>query len=180
MGILTVIILLFAGGCKKETGPDLTGKITLSSQLHGTATEGFYLYGYAFEPGEMYAYPRAGEPLPDIIIERYPGGEGEEEITLPGFNTPGFINGFALLASFATWEEALAYYNDYEKVQEGLVYKSDSDIVEAYQVWVQKTSSNKYVKMLIKDVQQFESEAGDPYNEVTLEYTYAADGAMEF
>lgn len=181
-GILAAAFLLTLVGCEKEEGPELTGELTLSSQLHGTTAEGFYIYGYAFESGEMYSYShlRAVEPLPDIINEGYPLIEDGEETSLAGFHTPGEVNGFALVGEFSTWEEAKAFYSNYAEVEDGLQYEAVSDVVELYQVWVQLTSAGKYVKMIIKDVQQFESEEGDPYNEVSLEYTYAADGSTQF
>ncbi len=182
IGIIAVTCLLLIVGCKKDSEPDLSGTITLSSQLHGTATEGFYIYGYAFEQGEMYSYSylRAEEPLPDIINEGYPLIEDGKEISLPGFNTPGRVNGFALVGEFSTWENAYEFYNNYETVEEGLYYEIVSDIVELYQVWVQLTAAGDYVKMVVRDIQQSESATGDPYNEVSLEYTYAPDGSTEF
>lgn len=180
IGIFAITGLLFLCGCKKESGPALTGAITLSSELHGT--ESYYINGYSFEEGQMYSYSisQQGGPLPDIVNEGYPVIEDGQEISLPGFNTPGQVNGFALVGAFSTWEEALDFYNNYAEVEEGLIYETVSDIVELYHVWIQKTSANKYVKMIIRDIQHLESEAGDPYNELSLEYTYAADGSREF
>lgn len=179
-GMLAATFLLLLAGCEKETGTNVTGEITLSSQLHGSAAEGFYIYGYSFEPGEMYAYPRSGVPLPDIINEGYLVIEDGEEIALAGFNTPERVNGFALVGEFSNWEDANTFYQDYREVKGDLNYEILSDIIVPYQVWVQWTSSGKYVKMIIRDVLQFESDLGDPYTEVILEYTYAADGSMEF
>ena len=179
MGIFVATFLLLLAGCEKETVADLTGEITLSSQLHPSETS-YYLNGFSFKEGEMYRYPHQSDPEPDIVIEVYPAAEGNENTSLPGFNTPGQVNGFALLTEFSTLDEAYEFYKDYDKVEEGLNYETASDIVELYQVWIQLTAAGDYVKMLVRDIQQFESEAGDPYNEVNLEYTYAPDGSTEF
>ena len=177
-GIIAVVFPLLMGGCEKQTVPSPGGNITLSSQLLGT--ESYYLYGFSFEKGEMYRYPHQGDPLPDIINEAYLVIDGAEQISLPGFNTPGQINGFALVGEFQTLDDANAFFRDYSMVQEGLVFETLSDTVELYQVWVQQTAAGKFVKMVIRDIAQFESENGDPYNEVTLEYSYASDGSTEF
>lgn len=179
-GIMATAFLLTLVGCEKETGPDLVGNITLSSQLYGT--ESYYLNGFSFEDGAMYAYPSKDDPEPDIINEGYliMDPDGEEQISVPGFNTPGFVNGFALVGAFSNLTDAEAFYNNYAEVEEDLNYETVSDFVEEFQVWVQWTSSGKYVKMLIRDIQQFESEKGSLYNEVSLEYTYAADGSSQF
>ena len=55
-----------------------------------------------------------------------------------------------------------------------------SDTVELYQVWVQKTALGNYAKLLIKDIQNYESEAGSHYNEVTLDFIYQPDGSTSF
>ena len=178
IGIIAATCLLLIVGCKKESGPDLSGTITLSSQLNGT--ESYYLYGFSFEKGEMYRYPHQDDPLPDIINEGYLVIEGNEQISLPGFNTPGQVNGFALVGEFATWDEAYEFYKNYDKVEDGLLYETASDFVELYQVWVQQTAAGNYVRMVVKDIQLSESETGDPYNEVILQYTYAPDGSTEF
>ena len=178
IGIIAATCLLLIVGCEKESGPDLSGIITLSSQLNGT--ESYYLYGFSFEEGEMYRYPHQGDPLPDIINEGYLVIDGNEQTSLPGFNTPGQVNGFALEGEFSTWDDAYEFYNNYDKVEDGLNYETASDVVELYQVWIQLTAAGNYVKMVVKDIQLFESDTGAPYNEVSLEYTYAPGGSTEF
>ena len=93
IGVLVLTCALFLWGCEKESGPALTGGITLSSELHGT--ESYYINGYSFEDGQMYAYSiaRQGGPLPDIINEGSPVIEDGQEHSLPGFNPPGQVNG---------------------------------------------------------------------------------------
>lgn len=178
--LLLAGLLVLMMGCKKESGPDYSGQITLSSQLMGT--ESYYLYGYAYESGEMYAYPHGTDPLPDIINEGFLvlEEEGEPLVSKPGFNTPAKVNGFALVGEFINLLEAEDFYDSYAEVEEGLYFETVSDIVELYQVWVQQTSSGKYVKILVRDIQNLQSEQGDKYNDVTLEFTYAQDGSTSF
>lgn len=178
ISIVAATCLLLIVGCEKDAEPDLSGIITLSSQLHGT--ESYYLYGFSFEEVEMYRYPHQDDPLPDIINEGYLVIDGGEQISLPGFNTPGQLNGFALVGEFSSWDDAYEFYNNYDKVEDGLHYETVSDVVELHQVWVQQTAAGNYVRMVVKDIQLFESETGAPHNEVSLEYTYAPDGSMEF
>jgi len=178
IGIPAVAFLILLCGCKEEAGPDRTGEITLSSQLYGT--ESYYLNGFSYESGEMYRYPSQDDPLPDIINEGFPVIEGSVERSLPGFNTPARVNGFALVGEFPTWEDARFFYNGYSKVEEDLRYETVSDTVKLYQVWVQQTSAGKFAKMIIRDIQYFEPSMGAPYNEVILEYDYSPDGSPEF
>lgn len=178
IGIAAVLALTILGGCEGNTGPELEGEITLSSQLHGT--ESFYLYGYDFEDSEMYRYPSQGDPLPDIINEGFPVINGTAEMSLPGFNTPGRVNGFALLGEFSSLNEAEEFYTNYQSVEDGLQYEIVSDTVKLYQVWVQKTLAGSYAKMLIKEIYRSEGGTGVPYNEVLLKYHYTNDGSAKF
>jgi hypothetical protein len=45
---------------------------------------------------------------------------------------------------------------------------------------VQQTSAGKFAKMVIRNIQYLESETGEAYNEVSLEYTYSPEGSTEF
>ncbi len=180
-GILfgTVLLVLFGmSSCKGLLGPDKTGEIQLSSETFG---ESYYLFGYSYEDGEYYRFEYQGEPLPDIINEAYRvlvAGGGF--ITLPGFNTPGQMNGFALIGEFENLESARDFYNKYVKVEDGLQFETVSDTVKLYQVWAQQTEIGNYVKLLVKDIQNFEGESGALFNEVSLEYTYQPNGSSTF
>jgi len=177
-GIAALAALIFLAGCEGNPGPDLEGEITLSSRLEGT--ESYYLYGYAFEDSEMYRYPGPTDPLPDIINEGFPVIDGTEESSKPGFNTPGRVNGFALVGEFSSLGEAEEFYGAYSKVEEGLNYSILSDTVKLFQVWVQQTSAGSYAKLLIKEIFHGEGGAGTPYNDVLLKFRYSNDGSAKF
>lgn len=176
--VLTQLLILLAG-CDKVKGPDLTGEINLSSQLFGS--DGYYLFGYSYEDGEMYKYSYPGEPpLPDIINEGTRVIEDGETVFYPSFNTPAQVNGFALIGEFTSSENAREFYEDYDTVEEGLNFGTPSGIVELNQVWIQKTSSENYVKLLVRNISNFEIGSGADYNEIILEYTYQPDGSKSF
>ena len=176
-----VTLLLFLGACEGLLGPDLSGEIKLSSQLFGS--ESYYIFGYSYEDGEMYKYSYTGftgDPVPDIINEGFLVIEGSKQISLPGFNTPALVNGFALVGEFESLGDARNFYEGYGQVEEGLQFETVSDTVELYQVWVHQTSAGNYVKMVVTNILDFEVESGRPYNEVTLEYVYSPDGSTDF
>lgn len=163
--------------CDRLFGPDKEGEISLSSETFG---DSYYLLGYSYEKGEFYRFQFQGDRIPDIINEGFRALVDGEVVSLPGFNTPGRVNGFALVGEFDNLEEARDFYDAYDKAEEGLQYEIVSDIVELYQVWVQKTEIGNYVKLLVKDVVNLEGENGVPFNEVVLEYTYQEDGSTSF
>jgi len=180
IGVLGALVLLLTFGCEKNTGPDKNGEIILSSQLFGT--ESYYLFGYNFEESDMfkYNYLSPGEIIPDIINEGFPVIGGEEELSLPGFNTPAGGEGFALLGEFSSMSEAESFYRDYKQVEEGLRFEVLSDTVRLYQVWIQQTAAGNYAKMLIREINLGEGGSGSPYSEVTLEFNYSNDGSGKF
>ena len=176
--VLLVLMILFSAGCKMLRGPDKTGEFRLSSEKSGT--EVYYLYGYSYEDSEFHRFPWEKDPVPDIINEGFRVLVGDGTIELPGFQTPGRTNGFAKLGEFESLSEARTYYKGYMKVETNLQFIVVSDTVEAFQVWVQKTSIGNYAKLLVKEVASLESEEGSKYSEALLEYTYQPNGSTEF
>jgi hypothetical protein len=176
--VLLVSTLLLTGtACDKLFGPDREGDFWLSSETFG---DSYYLFGYSYEDGDFYKYPFDGEPVPDIINEGYRELVGGEVVVLPGFNTPDRVNGFALLGEFENLEEARSFFKDYKKVEDGLQFVTVSEVVELYQVWVQKTADGHYVKLLVRESKNLENDNGVPYNEVRLDYVYQPDGSTDF
>ncbi len=176
--VLLAVLILASAGCKMFRGPDRKGEYRLSSEKF--LVESYYLFGYAYEDSEFYRYPFEKDPVPDIINEGYRVLQGDETIELPGFTTPGRMNGFALIGEFDNLEDAEDFYKDYKTVDDGLQFVVESDIVEAYEVWIQKTSSGNYVKLLVKEAESLEGEEGNKYSEVLIEYTYQPNGSRDF
>ena len=177
--VVLMLLTIGVAGCKLFTGPDRTGEFRLSSEgMLGDVT--YYWVGYSYEDSEFYRYPYEKDPVPDLINLgfRVIGGDGQS--TLPGFNTPGSMNGFALVDQFPSLLEARNFYNDYGEAESNLQFEVDSDTVELFQVWVQRTSLGNYAKLLVTDIKDFEGEGDSKYNEVICEYTYQPNGSREF
>ncbi len=173
-----LVMVLITGGCEAIRGPQRTGEIELSSQRFMSET--YYLYGYSYEKADYFRFPFQGEPEPDIINEAFRALIGGSVVLLPGFNTPAQENGFALLGTFGTLEEAREFYKGYSKVEDGLQFEIVSDTVELYQVWLQHTVLGNYAKLLVRNIQNFEDESGAAYNLVNMDYTYQPDGSTSF
>jgi len=173
------VIALFLMGCNSLKGPEEKGEFRLSSEIFGSGP--YHVLGYLYEESEFYRYKYQGDKIPDIINEGYRVlADGGGVVSLPGFNTPGQVNGFALIGEFETLEGARSFYEGYDNVEDGLQFETVSDTVELYQVWVQQTSASKYVKLLVKDILDREGDSGAPFNDVVLEYTYQSDGSTKF
>ena len=176
--VVLLALVLMSAGCKMLFGPDKKGEIRLSSEKFGTET--YHLLGYSYEDSEFYRYPFEKDPIPDIINEGTRVLQGETTVDLPSFNTPGQTNGFALVGEFLNPEDAREFYKDYNRVEEDLQFAVETGIVKENQVWVQKTSTGNYVKLLLKEVESLEGEGGDKYSEVLMDYTYQPNGSRDF
>jgi hypothetical protein len=176
--VLLIALTMMLAGCKLLRGPDRTGEFRLSSEKF--LAESYYLFGYSYEDSEFYRYPYKQDPIPDIINEGFRVIEEGGQYELPGFNTPGQMNGFALLGTFESLADARTLYNDYKKVGDDLQFVTVSDTVKQYQVWVQQTVVGNYVKLLVKEVKSLEGEEGNKYSEALIEYTYQPNGSKDF
>lgn len=185
--VLNVLIggMLLAGmsSCEVFRGPDRTGEIRLSSQLFGANT--YYLFGYHFEDAEYYKFDDLGsqrDPVPDIINEPLRILRGGAVAVLPQFKSPttGEKTGFAKIGEFGNLEEARNKYDSYGSVENDLQFETDSDTVELYQVYVQKTAAGNFVKMVVTDILFMETESGSKYTEVLMDYTYQPNGSSTF
>lgn len=177
--VLLLVLVLTSAGCKMLFGPDKEGDFRLSSEKSlGEST--YHVFGYSYEDSEFYRFPYEQDPLPDIINEGTRVLQGDETIELSSFNTPGQSNGFALVGEFLNLDDANDFYNDYNRVEDGLQFSIESGIVEAYQVWVQQTSIGNYVKLLVKEVNSLEGDEGNKYSEALLKYTYQPNGSLDF
>ena len=176
--VLLVALIFLSAGCKMLFGPDKKGEFRLSSEKSGTET--YYLYGYSYEDSEFYRYPYEQDPLPVIINEGFRVIQDGETIELPGFNTPGRTNGFALAGEFLNLDDAQDFYDNYDRVEDGLQFAVVSDIVKEFQVWIQQTSAGNYVKLLVKEAESLEGDANNKYSEVLIEYTYQPNGSRDF
>ena len=173
-----MVMLLLLVGCDEDRGIDKKGSMQLSMQSYLADT--WYRFGYHYEDGDMYRYPFAGDPVPDILNEGFrvigPDGETSE----PGFNTPAQVNGFALVGEFSSAAEALSFFEAYAEVEGGLTYSPISDTVRLHQVWVQKTQAGKYAKLLVTRIEYFTQDGGAQGNEISLDYVYQPDGSASF
>lgn len=170
--------MFIVSGCNNNNEPVNEGKIELSSELFGV--DAYYTYGYNFEKSEYlkYSFLSPGSTMPDII--NLPFKKPDGTIAAPGFNSPYRVNGFHLLAEFSSLTEAQEFYDSYKEADQMANFVVDSDTVKLYQVWLQKTKVDNYVKLLVKDINFFEEGLGADYVVVSMDYFYLSDGSATF
>jgi hypothetical protein len=174
--LMPLLWLLVA--CDDESGPKLNGELEISSQLYGV--DSYYLYGYNYARSAFvkYSIPFSGSVIPDIINLPFKNPDGS--IAGPSFNAPSAKNGFHLLGEFGSLDEASTYYENYGEADPSLPLSIDSDTVKQFQVWLQKTQLDHYVKLLVKDISYFEDPGGTEYVVVSMDFIYQNNGSTIF
>ena len=178
-GILFFLLLLLSCGCNKDNEPVKEGELELSSQLFGV--DSYFIYGYNFKNSDFikYSYPFSGSVPPDIINDELINPDGS--IAAPSFVAPSRKNGFNLLGEFSSLSDAREFYENYKNIEEELKFVAESDTVKLYQVWLQKTQLDHYVKMLVKDILYYQDGmSGADYVVVSMDFVYQDNGTFIF
>ena len=171
--MILALSLVLHSGCQK-TNQEYRGDVMLSSAFN---FEDASVYGYNFELGKRLRYPSVGEPLPDIIVDRYRLLDGSVK---PGFTSPANTNGFALAGAFDDLDESQDFFeNELLTFDENAEFSPSSDTVREFQVWVLKTTLNKYVKLHVREIRTIDDVTGK-FNEVMTDYYYQPNGTANF
>ena len=170
------VLLLFAfSGCEKEEDPVTSGEATLTSDrvLEGST---YSIYGFSFEQGMVIKYNPAGTgTIPDFFILPITDG-GQPSGAL--LDTPNQSKSFSLTAEFSDPLVALQYFNYYKNVIDSN-YVFLANPLEENQVWTFRTNSDKFGKILMKEVKALVKN-NENYAETTFLWEYQPNGSMEF
>lgn len=171
--IVAIFSVLFLFACE-QTNKDTRGQVVISSAFN---FEDASVFGYNFELDKHTRYPSVGEPLPDVIVDQFRLLDGTVK---PGFTSPANTNGFALAGEFNTLKESLDFYeNELDSFDINADFSPSSDTVREFQVWVLKTTLNKYAKLHVREIWT-EDDAAGQYIEVMVDYYYQPDGSATF
>ena len=122
-------------------------------------------------------YNPAGEGIiPDFFILPVTGTGGQ--ITGALLDSPNQSKSFSLAAEFSDSSLALQYFNYYKNIIDSN-YVSLANPLEKNQVWTFRTATDKFGKILIKDVKALVKDT-ENYAETTFLWEYQPNGSMEF
>lgn len=171
--MIVILSVLLLTSCEK-TNKEFRGQVVISSAFN---FEDASVFGYNFELGEQTRFPTIGAPLPDIIVDQFRLLDGSVK---PGFTSPANTNGFALAGAFNALKESLDFYeNQLDTFDVNVGFTPSSDTVREFQVWVLKTTLNKYAKLHVRQIWT-EEDATGKYIEVMIDYYYQPDGTATF
>lgn len=171
--LLIVFLFTVVASCDNSQAEENRGQIILSSAFDFSSSS---VNGYNFELKLYSRFPSIGGPLPDIIVDKYVEVGGDIQ---PGFTSPSNNSGFALIAESGSMNESIKFFEEYEEFDQSVLLSPSTDTVRLNQVWVLKTSQNKYVKLNIRDIKMLTNVSGD-FLELRLDYYYQDDGTPLF
>jgi len=174
-----IVIIIVAGlfpGCERgDEKVKYSGEIVLTSER--ILTDTYRSTGFSFEEGKIVPYPPVGGVVPDIVVTNETDLEGN--ITGANFTSPNNLIAFHLEASFSTLTEALAWYEGYNEVT-ATDFSALANQLTPYQVWTVQTTTQKYAKLVIKNIEIKTDSPVSDYIAVTYEFQYQPDGSKIF
>ncbi len=171
-GVLLVIMGMTVG-CEETAGPDYEGEIVLSSRFNFSDAS---VMGYNFEESDFTPYPSGGEPLPDVIVEKYTRVDGSIE---PGFNSPSNDHGFSQLETFGSATAAGNFFNQYREIETNLDFSPMTDTVQTNDIYLLKTRKGAFAKLWVKEITYQDDNTG-AFIEITTAFEYQDDGSGQF
>ena len=171
--VYILILILFVSGCSKDKEVKTSGTNTLSSEriLDGQTHN---YYGFSFSKATVNLYNVANSTdLPDFVVVDY-----FDLKTLQAFNSDNIEDSFALAGTFSTADSALTFFNNYLEVNPGSYVGLANPVLEN-QVWIFKTRSGNFGKMLILTTLSFEKNS-NMISEVQFKWVYQPNGSSTF
>lgn len=170
--LLFLIIIFLAAGCKKDKHAPLSGTVTIDNNLYGSGP--YYAFGFTFSTAEKVS--TLEDPPPDITLVVVTDIFGS--IIKLNLQTTNFKSSFFKEGEYASPAEAEQAFNNLTSATVNQ-WEDDADAIAENQVWIFRTSSEKYAKFLITYSYSEERDVW-PFAECTLKWAYQPDGTLTF
>lgn len=168
------ITTLFSCSKEDEKAPT-SGETTLSSRIF-QADVNPYVEGFSFELGKKVSYNLTASPVPDIVIEKSIDLQGA--ISGANLSSPKNDAGFYMAGEFDNLTEAEAFFDNLKDIGTG-IHSPSVKQVAANQVYIFKSRSNTYAKILIKNI-HLTPDVSLGYADVTFQWVYQPNGEKTF
>ncbi|HCI55259.1 MAG TPA: hypothetical protein PLN06_01000 [Bacteroidales bacterium] len=173
--IFILILVLAITGCKKEPEPVYSGIVTINNKRAGTDPT-YYLIGFHVPTGRTI--PDVNNQLDVISVL------SDYDVTFNAiklyFVTNNFKNSFFRYGQYKDTEEAKTAFDSLISFTEPQ-WTEIGDSVKINQIWLYRTSDQKYAKLRIIDtVLEKRDYMLDPYAECTFEWVFQPDGTKSF
>jgi len=168
--ILLALLTLF--GCKKNDGYKLSGTDTIDNILYGTGP--YYAFGFSVPRGLKVTTSSNPPDVFTILADN----DINNNVRKIYFATINFKNSFSRFGQYVDEASAsLAFKNLTSFADPQWTELGDS--VRANQVWLYRTSTDKYAKIRVISTIA-EKRNNLPYAECSFEWVYQPDGSLTF
>jgi hypothetical protein len=171
---LTILFILVAfTGCKKHDGPVYSGTVTINNEA---ADQYFSVYGFSVPTGQKVLNLSNQQD----VITIQPDFDVNYNVRRLYFASNNLENSYSLFGQYidgATASQAFKNLSSFTVSE----WAQLADTVKANQIWLFKTSEEKYAKLLI--INTFSEKRANmpfPFAECTFEWVYQPDGSLTF
>ncbi len=173
VAVMLGLLLCFSSCKEKEEEPRYSGEILLSSEILQSGQD-YIFYGYSFQTGRISTYSLTSSVLPDLAVNHLELHDSINVDLLSSNDEDAFYKN----GTFATAEEAEAYFNNYTEVI-ATNFQPIAYNIKNNQVWTVHTLSKHFAKIWIKDITVRTGSQSD-YAELRIRYQYQPDGSRIF
>jgi hypothetical protein len=168
-----VILSLFIPGCKKNVNPLYSGTITINNKA---VDQNYSVYGFSVPTGQkiLNLYNQQ-----DVIIIQ---SDFDIDYTVRKlyFVVNNLTNSFFRFGQYSDEPAASQAFKSLTSFTSP-IWTELGDSVKANQIWLFRTSSEKYAKFrIISTLTEKRPDMPFPYAECTLEWVYQPDGSQKF
>jgi hypothetical protein len=171
---IVAILTLFVWGCRKEDKPQLSGIVTIDNKLYGSVT--YYALGFTFATGEKTS--TLNVPPADITIDAFKVTINDQDSVVLYFYANNYLPSFFCYGKYADASAASLAFNNLTTFTLPQFVDMGDD-VNANQIWLYRTSNNKFAKIRIISTVRA-SGTIKPDAECTFEWAYQPSGTLTF
>jgi len=170
--LLFILLMFLATGCGKDKDPPRAGTITINNDLvYDNTLQTWIAYGFLFSEGKIVS--NLESPRPDMILVAF---EADGIVTkIQTYNDKG---SFYKIGEYPDAASAIQTFKNLTS-ETVLQWADEADAIEPNQIWIFRTSNEKYAKFRTMDIFS-EMRTGSAYSECTFEWVYQPDGTLTF
>jgi hypothetical protein len=171
--ITILVFTLIFSGCKKNDGPTLSGTITIDNRSYGAT---YYALGFCVPSGQKVSTLNN----PSDVITILADFDTNYNVRKLFFNTYSLKNSFYRFGQYADAATASVVFKNLTSFSFPS-WTGSGDTVKANQIWLFRTSVEKYAKIrIISTYTEKKTDMIYPYGECTFEWVYQPDGSLTF
>lgn len=171
--IALLVFTFFFSGCKKDTSPTLSGTVTINNILVLKGDK-YFANGLSVPTGKKITFSAPPTNVVTILADK----DVNNNVRKIYFSTNNIEDSYSRVGNYPDAVSASIAFENLITFTPPL-WTPLGDSVKANQVWLFKTSFDKYAKIRVISTVA-EKRDNKPYAECTFEWVYQPDGSTTF